>query len=48
MNRMIEAWKEIPDVEEDECSSGAPPASHSQRRSSLAGYLLFWSCVVIL
>jgi hypothetical protein len=37
MNRMIEAWKEIPDVEEDECSSGAPPASHSQRRSSLAG-----------
>ncbi|KAF0932581.1 hypothetical protein E2562_010460 [Oryza meyeriana var. granulata] len=37
MNRMIEAWKEIPDAEEDECSSGAPPASQSQRRSSLAG-----------
>uniref|UniRef100_A0A0D9VKU1 TORTIFOLIA1/SINE1-2 N-terminal domain-containing protein n=1 Tax=Leersia perrieri TaxID=77586 RepID=A0A0D9VKU1_9ORYZ len=37
MNRMIDAWKEIPDVEEDECSSGAPPASQSQRRSSLGG-----------
>ncbi|KAG8072333.1 hypothetical protein GUJ93_ZPchr0006g41465 [Zizania palustris] len=37
MNRMIEAWKEIPDVDEDECSSGAPPASQSQRRSSLGG-----------
>uniref|UniRef100_J3LGX8 TORTIFOLIA1/SINE1-2 N-terminal domain-containing protein n=1 Tax=Oryza brachyantha TaxID=4533 RepID=J3LGX8_ORYBR len=37
MNRMIEAWKEIPDAEEDECSSGAPTASQSQRRSSHAG-----------
>ncbi|CAL4885291.1 unnamed protein product [Urochloa decumbens] len=37
MNRMIEAWKEIPDPEEDECSSAAPPASQSQRRSSLTG-----------
>ncbi|KAL6633575.1 hypothetical protein ACP70R_026246 [Stipagrostis hirtigluma subsp. patula] len=37
MNRMIEVWKEIPDVEEDECSSGAPPPSQSQRRSSFAG-----------
>jgi hypothetical protein len=37
MNRMIEAWKEIPDAEEDECSSAAPPASQSQRRSSLTG-----------
>ncbi|XP_062220240.1 TORTIFOLIA1-like protein 5 [Phragmites australis] len=37
MNRMIEVWKEIPDVEEDECSSAAPPASQSQRRSSLTG-----------
>lgn len=37
MNRMIEVWKEIPDAEEDECSSPAPPASHSQRRSSLTG-----------
>ncbi|KAL5207142.1 hypothetical protein ABZP36_031577 [Zizania latifolia] len=37
MNKMIEAWKEIPDIEEDECSSGAPLASQSQRRSSLGG-----------
>ncbi|KAL6912158.1 hypothetical protein ACP4OV_000963 [Aristida adscensionis] len=37
MNKMIEVWKEIPDVEEDECSSGAPPPSQSQRRSSLGG-----------
>ncbi|CAN6246169.1 unnamed protein product [Urochloa humidicola] len=34
MNRMIEAWKDIPDAEEDECSSAAQPASQSQRRSS--------------
>ncbi|KAM0827464.1 hypothetical protein ACQ4PT_068184 [Festuca glaucescens] len=32
MNRMIEAWREIPDMEEDVCSSDAPP---SQARSSL-------------
>ncbi|XP_047075680.1 TORTIFOLIA1-like protein 5 [Lolium rigidum] len=32
MNRMIEAWREIPDMEEDVCSSDAPP---SQPRSSL-------------
>ncbi|CAM0913441.1 unnamed protein product [Alopecurus aequalis] len=32
MNRMIEAWREIPDAEEDVCSSDAPP---SQARSSL-------------
>ncbi|KAI4975892.1 hypothetical protein ZWY2020_049499 [Hordeum vulgare] len=31
MNRMIEAWREIPDLEEDVCSSGASPA---QTRSS--------------
>ncbi|XP_066328388.1 TORTIFOLIA1-like protein 3 [Miscanthus floridulus] len=37
MNRMIEAWKEIPGAEEDECSSAPPPASQSQRRSSLTG-----------
>ncbi|CAO2047560.1 unnamed protein product [Urochloa humidicola] len=34
MNRMIEAWKDIPGAEEDECSSAAQPASQSQRRSS--------------
>ncbi|XP_062228591.1 TORTIFOLIA1-like protein 3 [Phragmites australis] len=33
MNRMIEAWREIPDVNEEVCSSDAPPAS--QARSSL-------------
>ncbi|WVZ73729.1 hypothetical protein U9M48_022007 [Paspalum notatum var. saurae] len=37
MSRMIEVWKEIPDAEEDECSSAAPPASQLQRRSSLTG-----------
>lgn len=37
MSRMIEAWKEIPDAEEEECSSATPPASQSQRRSSLTG-----------
>jgi hypothetical protein len=37
MNRMIEAWKEIPGAEEDECSSALPPASQSQQRSSLIG-----------
>ncbi|KAK3155231.1 hypothetical protein QOZ80_2BG0200580 [Eleusine coracana subsp. coracana] len=37
MNRMIEVWKEIPDVEEDECSSAAPAPSQSQRRSSFTG-----------
>ncbi|XP_062222069.1 TORTIFOLIA1-like protein 3 isoform X2 [Phragmites australis] len=37
MNRMIQVWKEIPDVEEDECSSAEPPASQSQCRSSLTG-----------
>nr|CAB3451037.1 unnamed protein product [Digitaria exilis] len=37
MNRMIEAWKAIPDAEEEECSSATPPASQSQRRSSLTG-----------
>lgn len=35
MNRMIEAWKEIPDLDEEVCSSGVPPSS--QARSSLAG-----------
>jgi hypothetical protein len=33
MNRMIEVWKQIPDAEEDECSSAAPAVSLSQRRS---------------
>uniref|UniRef100_A0A0A9EF94 Uncharacterized protein n=1 Tax=Arundo donax TaxID=35708 RepID=A0A0A9EF94_ARUDO len=33
MNRMIEAWREIPDVDEEVCSSNAPPSS--QARSSL-------------
>jgi hypothetical protein len=37
MNQMIEAWKEIPGAEEDECSSALPPASQSQRRCSLTG-----------
>ncbi|KAI4982041.1 hypothetical protein ZWY2020_022533 [Hordeum vulgare] len=37
MSRMIEAWKEIPDIEEEELSSCTAPASLSQRRSSLAG-----------
>ncbi|KAK3128851.1 hypothetical protein QOZ80_6BG0467190 [Eleusine coracana subsp. coracana] len=32
MNRMIEAWKEIPDMDEEVCSSGVPPSS--QARSS--------------
>uniref|UniRef100_A0A453R8V7 TORTIFOLIA1/SINE1-2 N-terminal domain-containing protein n=1 Tax=Aegilops tauschii subsp. strangulata TaxID=200361 RepID=A0A453R8V7_AEGTS len=35
MNRMIEAWKEIPDAEEDVCSSAASPAQ--TRSPSLAG-----------
>lgn len=35
MNRMIEAWKEIPDLDEDVCSFDAPPSSQS--RSSLTG-----------
>ncbi|KAM3208732.1 hypothetical protein ACQJBY_063432 [Aegilops geniculata] len=34
MNRMIEAWKEIPDAEEDVCSSAASPAQ--TRSPSLA------------
>ncbi|KAM3188784.1 hypothetical protein ACQJBY_067634 [Aegilops geniculata] len=34
MNRMIEAWREIPDAEEDVCSSGASPAQ--TRSPSLA------------
>ncbi|KAL6606953.1 hypothetical protein ACP70R_042606 [Stipagrostis hirtigluma subsp. patula] len=33
MSRMIEAWREVPDVEEEVCSSGVPPPS--QARSSL-------------
>ncbi|KAM0916043.1 hypothetical protein ACQ4PT_010443 [Festuca glaucescens] len=37
MSKMIEAWKEIPDIEEEESSSCTAPASLSQRRSSLAG-----------
>lgn len=37
MSRMIEAWKEIPDVEEEEFSSCTAPVSQSQRRSSVAG-----------
>uniref|UniRef100_A0ACD5YRC0 Uncharacterized protein n=1 Tax=Avena sativa TaxID=4498 RepID=A0ACD5YRC0_AVESA len=37
MSKMIEAWKEIPDIEEEETSSCTAPASLSQRRSSLAG-----------
>ena len=35
MNRMIEAWKEIPDMDEEVCSSDVPPSS--QARSSLSG-----------
>lgn len=34
MNRMIEAWKEIPDMDEEVCSSDVPPSPHSQTRSS--------------
>jgi hypothetical protein len=48
MNRMIEAWKEIPGAEEDECSSAAPPASQSQRRSSLTGEGSFPFVVLLL
>jgi hypothetical protein len=51
MNRMIEAWKEIPGAEEDECSSAPPPASQSQRRSSLTGEghsLCSFSCTWLL
>ncbi|OEL28451.1 hypothetical protein BAE44_0010529 [Dichanthelium oligosanthes] len=33
MNRMIQAWREIPDVDEEVCSSDVPPLS--QARSSL-------------
>lgn len=33
MNRMIEAWREIPDADEEVCSSDVPPSS--QARSSL-------------
>ncbi|CAN6170412.1 unnamed protein product, partial [Urochloa humidicola] len=33
MNRMIEAWREIPDVDEEVCSSDVPPLSRA--RSSL-------------
>jgi hypothetical protein len=39
MNRMIEAWREIPDMEEDVCSSDAPP---SQARSSPTGDVAFF------
>lgn len=39
MNRMIEAWREIPDAEEDVCSSGTSPAQ--TRSSSLAGDAVF-------
>ncbi|PNT76127.1 hypothetical protein BRADI_1g44560v3 [Brachypodium distachyon] len=35
MNRMIEAWREIPDMEEDVCSSDARPSSLSPARTSL-------------
>jgi hypothetical protein len=35
MTRMIEAWKEIPDMDEEVYSSGVPPSS--QARSSLTG-----------
>jgi hypothetical protein len=41
MSKMIEAWKEIPDMEEEESSSCTAPASLSQRRSSLAGDAAF-------
>jgi hypothetical protein len=37
MNRMIEVWKQIPDAEEDKCSSAAPAPSQSQRISSFTG-----------
>lgn len=37
MNRMIEAWKEIPDMDEEVCSSDVPPSPHSQTRSSSTG-----------
>lgn len=52
MSRMIEAWKEIPDIEEEELSSCTAPASLSQRRSSLAGdapnveHVKFWLLLV--
>lgn len=35
MNRMIEAWREIPDVDEEVCSYDVPLSS--QTRSSLTG-----------
>uniref|UniRef100_J3MCV8 Uncharacterized protein n=1 Tax=Oryza brachyantha TaxID=4533 RepID=J3MCV8_ORYBR len=35
MNRMIEAWKEIPDMDEEVCSSDVPPSPHSQSRSCI-------------
>ena len=35
MNRMIEAWKEVPDLDEEVSSFDAPPPSQS--RSSLTG-----------
>ncbi|KAL5224871.1 hypothetical protein ABZP36_011510 [Zizania latifolia] len=34
MNRMIDAWKEIPDMDEEVCSSDVPPSPQSQTRSS--------------
>uniref|UniRef100_A0A0D9WNT7 TORTIFOLIA1/SINE1-2 N-terminal domain-containing protein n=1 Tax=Leersia perrieri TaxID=77586 RepID=A0A0D9WNT7_9ORYZ len=37
MNRMIEAWKEIPDMDEEVCSSDAP-SPQSQTRSSSTDY----------
>ncbi|KAL6861324.1 hypothetical protein ACP4OV_017024 [Aristida adscensionis] len=30
MNRMIEAWREIPDADEEVCSSGVPPSPQSR------------------
>jgi hypothetical protein len=35
MNRMIEAWREIPDLDEEVCSFDVPPSSQST--SSLTG-----------
>ncbi|KAG8094283.1 hypothetical protein GUJ93_ZPchr0012g20209 [Zizania palustris] len=35
MNRMIDAWKEIPDMDEEVCSSDVPPSPQSQTRSSI-------------
>jgi hypothetical protein len=46
MTRMIEAWKEIPDMDEELCSSSVPPSS--QARSSLTGDEAVCPCILRL